>query len=115
MDGPKKVGDFAARFGLRESVAGPEPAGRYPSSADSRTPDLDMVYKTLGRLVFAQLKKQPEPTTLFDIIDRLGMRIEEILPVIRRMEENRFVEVVERARNGNWQIVPTSEGQTLLE
>ena len=117
MDRPRKKGDFADRFGLGESVAGPDFPDRMRSSSSqtNRQPDLDVVFRTLGRLVFTELKKVPgQPFALFDLIDRLSMSIEEILPVVRWLEESGFVQVVERPRNGNWLITATEEGRKLF-
>jgi hypothetical protein len=70
-------------------------------------------YINLARLILKTLT-DPDRRTVFDLLSPLDTSTEQLLPIIRRMEEERLVKVDERDRTGNWKLEPTEFGLELL-
>jgi hypothetical protein len=69
----------------------------------------------VGRQILKLLSQRPDQTgLLFDLLEPLDSRVEELMPVVRWLEEQAFIEVVERPRNGNWRFRATDAAKKLL-
>lgn len=75
---------------------------------------LEASYSFLARLILKTLH-EPDHASVFDLLSPLDLTTEQLLPVIRRMEDEGLIKVNERDRTGNWKIEPTAKGQELLK
>jgi len=112
--------EVAQRFGLRDIA---EAIGGSPSSPTQGGPELQSeqakalagVYTTMARVLASQLQRMNGQANAFDLLEPLGIRIEELLPAIGWMQERKLVTVEERPRNGNWKLQLLPAGKALLE
>jgi hypothetical protein len=88
-----------------------ENANRSPAPAQS----MQAVYGYVGRLVLKCVNQAPDQTSsVFQVLEALDTRTEELLPVIKWLEQEEYITVVERPRNGDWRLKPTIKAGKLL-
>jgi hypothetical protein len=113
--------EVAQRFGLRDlgevlsgSATHPQQAAFVASAPQQAAEPLASAYKTIARVVASQLQKLNGEANAFALLDALGMRIEELLPALTWMEQQKYVAIGERARNGDWKVRLLDDGKALL-
>ena len=128
-----KSEELPLRFGLQtlsgrpETKQSPAPAlsspylaapsiGPPPLSTPARAQrPADTVLGTIGRLIVAALTKTGDAGNVFGLLDKLEpMTVQELLPAVSWLEDNRYVQVQDRQRTGDWKLALTPEAKTLL-
>lgn len=118
-----KTSELVERFALRtlgQTLRGDSAATSVepsePSQATTPTQTVsETLLRTMGGLVAAAALKHGAEARLFALVDALEpMRIEELFPVVRWLEDNGFATVAERPRNGNWLVQLTDKGKQFV-
>jgi len=105
--------DFVKRFGMTEESGASESEGAQASSGLAAEA-LETAYRSLGRLVLREIRKsQPNEAALQDIVMAISVPIDELLPVVRWMDESGYVRIIDRPLNGNWKLAATEKAGEL--
>ena len=94
----------------------PAPVGPEQSSTSSGAADfLNSAFAIVARLVIKTLEKQePKKATVFRLVETLGLGADDLLPVVRWMAENSYVNLLTRPPNGDWEIEPAERSKELF-
>jgi len=101
--------EYLQRLGSSFAQKSPEGSSA-PSSADPLQP----VYTYVGRQILKFLSQRENQTgSLFELLEPLDTRVEELMPVVLWLEQQGYIVMVEKPRNGDWRFKATDTAKKL--
>ena len=111
------MGTFREKFGLdylrKANEEGPRTAEQQPQKVPA---GMDEALLAWGARVVEVLNNSPDKKArLFDILDKLDVRIDVLLPVIQSLVSNEYLTKIEADKKGNDVFQLTARGQRLQQ
>ena len=100
------------KFGVDYLI--PEPVVR-PSEAAPQDPAIERALTAYGRRILQTMRDAPEKTVrVFDLVDMIGLDVNTLQFVVRRMADTELVRVDEADKYGNHKLAITPIGEKML-